>query len=359
MANNDLKQEQSQKSITIEDILKCRITDETPIKDLEPIISFEDSIFCATNEMSFISGKPKAGKTSVASVMLSICLTPNPTFDTLGMKGKYCEGKPIIYIDSEQSKRSSKKILERIRRNLGINKSPENFFLYNFRHLGYEALKRSFEILLEHHKGAFLWFLDGISDMVKSVNNEEEASFLISRFLNSKVEEEETAMILFLHENSTSSSDKMRGHLGSEAQRKCFATVSISKDKKTQTHSIKSVESREGRNFEEVLFRFDESTKSMVQLKGYEYDEAKKHLDDTDDLWDAASVIKDAHEKVRSKEMYERLSKYKGWGTTKAKEKIKEMVQIGILQKEEKSKNEVFYSLSTSDLLHLDTTETS
>ncbi|MFN3315235.1 MAG: hypothetical protein ACK40K_00330 [Raineya sp.] len=350
--------QEKSKKISIEDVLKCRITDETEINELEAIISFQDSVFCAKNEMSFISGKPKAGKTSVASVMLACCLTPNPTFDTLGMKGKYCEGKPIIYIDSEQSRRSSKKILERIKRLLNTDKSPSNLFLYNFRHLSFEELKKCFELLLSHHKGSFLWFLDGISDMVKSVNNEEEAKTLI-HYLNSKVETEKTAFILFLHENSTSSNDKMRGHLGSEAQRKCFATISISKDRKTQIHSIKSVECRETRNFDEVLFRFDEATKSMITLQGAEYEKAKKELETEriEDLWDTASVLK-PNEKVNNKTLCERIELYKGWKRTSIMKAIKEMVQFGIIEKEEKSKNEVYYFLRTPNSENICNSET-
>ncbi len=356
MKNNDLKQGKNAK-ITLQDVLRCRITSQTEIEPLQEIISIRESVFCAKNEMTFISGKPKAGKTSVASVMLSLCLTPNPTFDTLGMRGKYCKGKAIIYIDSEQSRRSSQKILERVKRNLGTNTDPPNFFLYNFRHLDFEELKAAFEVLMSYQKDTFLWFLDGISDMVKSVNNEEEAKNLI-HFLNAKVETEKTAFILFLHENSTASSDKMRGHLGSEAQRKCFATISISKDRKTQIHSIKSVECRETRNFEEVLFKFDESSKSMVTLQGNEYKEAKKQLDENEELWDAASVLKDANEKVTSQELQTRIKNYKGWGRTKIMSAIKEMLQKEILEKEEKSKNVTFYHLKRYEHLQTNINET-
>jgi hypothetical protein len=350
MKSNGIHQEKVSKRITLEYILSCRITEETEVKDLRPIITINGSVFCATNEMSFISGKPKSGKTSVAGVMLSVCLTNNPTFDTLGMVGTFCEDKPIIYIDSEQSKRSSKKILERIKQNLNIQKAPENLFVYNFRHLDYESLKHAFQELLEHHKGAFLWFLDGISDMVRSVNSEEEAKELI-HFLNSQVEAKETAFILFLHENSVSSNDKMRGHLGSEAQRKCFATISISKDRKNQTHSIKSVECREGRNFEDVIFRFDENTKSMITLQGDEYKEAKRRSNLEEELRELGSLMT-VEDKFTSKTLHDKVMKAKGWGKNKAIEKVKEAVNIGVFIKEEKSKNEVYYYLHDSKLLN-------
>ncbi|MCS6796248.1 MAG: hypothetical protein NZ516_09845, partial [Raineya sp.] len=49
------------------DVYAYEITDNTEIKPLEPIITIEKSVFCAKSEISFISGKPKVGKTTVAS----------------------------------------------------------------------------------------------------------------------------------------------------------------------------------------------------------------------------------------------------------------------------------------------------
>jgi len=343
MENKQLTQEKSVK-ISLESILKCRITDQTEIKPLEPIITINDSVFCATNELSFISGKPKAGKTSVASIILSTCLTQYPTFDTLGIKGTYKPDQEIIYIDSEQSKRSSYRILERIKKNLGRQDVPENLHVYNFRHYGNEELKQAFELLLKHHPKAYLWFLDGIADMVTSVNNEQEAKSLI-HFLNSQVEKNETAFILFLHENSQSQNDKMRGHLGSEAQRKCFATISISKDTKLQTHFIKSVETREGRNFEEIAFRFDEQSKSMVLLSHKEKIEAKNST--REDLWELALHIfgNDTTQKVRMKDAKSRLMDKMKISEKTARNKIQELIDSKMVEIEEKSKSESYLFL--------------
>lgn len=150
MNNNNDFQTNSKKVLTIEDFLKCEVTDYTEISELEPIVTIGNSLFCATNEMSFISGKPKAGKTSVASVILSTCLTNNPQFDTLGIKGTFCNDKTIIYIDSEQSLRSSKQIIERVKRNLGVDKKPSNLRVFNFRHLQPTDLRKAFEELLSN-----------------------------------------------------------------------------------------------------------------------------------------------------------------------------------------------------------------
>ena len=73
-------------------VLDFEINEFTDVKEPEPSIYVGGSTFSARGEISFISGKAKAGKTSLASVMLAGCLTENNDFDTLGTNGVYCEG---------------------------------------------------------------------------------------------------------------------------------------------------------------------------------------------------------------------------------------------------------------------------
>ena len=338
------KQPKAIPKATFKELLVCRITDATQITTLQTIVSIGGSLFCVTGEMSFISGKPKAGKTSVAGVILSTCLAQTSNFDTLGIEGTFCEDKPIIYIDSEQSLRSSKQIIERVKRNLGISKMPPNLYVFNFRHLQPKQLREAFEVLLKELPNAFLWFLDGISDMVDSVNNEVDSKEII-HFLNNAVEKHKTAMILFLHENSTSSSDKMRGHLGSEAQRKCFATISISKDRAKQIHTIKSVEIREGKNFEDILFRFDETTKSMVMLTGSDHKKAKIELA-TDVLNFKYRDLIFFDETITRQEYIKRIMEFDKCSDKTAIKKILQTLEQNLIVQEKKSNNQIYFSLN-------------
>ncbi len=346
---NDKEQNQTspQKKLTLKSVLERRITNKTPIAPLNPIISFGDTVFCATNEISFISGKQKAGKTSVATIILSTCLTDNPNFDTLGITGKFCENRPIIYIDSEQSERSSQNILKRIAENLGLVEAPENLHVYNFHQYRPKELREAFEVLLHHHKDAFLWFLDGISDMIDSVNNEVDANELM-HFLNVEKAKNSAGMILFLHENPTSTNDKMRGHLGSIGGRKCFSAISVSKDKCKQTHAIKSVEQREGKNFRDVIFRFNKETSKMESIEGIEYEKIKSELgtDGNDFMNSKYRDLIGIDERVARQDFIKRIMNLDKCSESTAIKKITKLVDLEMINFEKKSNKQVEYFIN-------------
>ena len=123
MINNELNKINKEKSKNDLDISNYVITENTIVKPLEPTVYIGGSVFGALGELSFISGKAKAGKTSVASVILASCLTETPNFDSLGIEGVFCEDKAIIYLDTEQSMISSKNIISRVLRLIQIGRA--------------------------------------------------------------------------------------------------------------------------------------------------------------------------------------------------------------------------------------------
>jgi len=337
MNNNGLSKGKAEKKLSIYDF---EVNQNSEIKELEPTLYIGGSLFGAKGELSFISGKAKAGKTSIATIIIASCLTKSPQFDTLGIESVFCENKPIIYIDTEQSKASSKKIVERVCKLLHTPKQPENLKIFNFRSTSIEDRKNLIQDMFEAFTSPYLVFIDGLGDLVKSANDEKEANEILQLFAN-YAEKYHTSIVLFLHETHTN--EKMRGHLGSEAERKCFATISISKDRAKQIHSIKPKLFRESKDFEEVIFRYDEEVKAMVTLKGSEYQKASKESKE-DEFWHLGSLLK-ANEGISYKDLKEKIMNYKGVGETSAKSKIGKMQELGVIFSQDK-----MYFLKGSDL---------
>jgi hypothetical protein len=334
MKNNDIKQEKKKLSI-----FDFEVNQHSKIKELEPTLYIGGSLFGAKGELSFISGKAKAGKTSIATIIIASCLTKSPQFDTLSIESVFCENQPIIYIDTEQSKASSKKIVDRVCKLLNTPKQPENLKIFNFRSVSIDDRKIFIQEMFEAFKSPYLVFIDGLGDFVKSANDEKEANEILQLFAN-YAEKYHTSIVLFLHETHTN--EKMRGHLGSEAERKCFATISISKDRAKQVHSIKPKLFRDSKDFEEIIFRYDEEAKAMVSLKGSDYQKAKENKED--EFWHLGSLLK-VNEGISYKELKEKIMNYKGVGETSAKSKIGKMQELGIIFSQDK-----MYYLKGSDL---------
>ena len=314
-------------------VLDFEINEFTDVKEPEPSIYVGGSTFSARGEISFISGKAKAGKTSLASVMLAGCLTENNDFDTLGTNGVYCEGLPIIYVDTEQSKISSKKIIDRVLRLCKLDAKPDNFKMINIRTPNKEDKKELVKQCFTVYGKPYLVFIDGLGDLA-TANDERESIEIVALFAK-LAEIHNTSVILFLHETPTG--DKMRGHLGSECERKCYATISISKNRKEQTHAITPKMFRESADFKPILFEWDTQNKGMITIEG----KAKK---ENESIFDLRDLIEE-NEEVKHGEFCERVMKKFCVSLSTAKSKITKTLDLNKIEKLELSKRDVRYKL--------------
>ena len=253
------------KGFTVEKILNSRIMDETAVPEIEPIVMVKGANFAVRGDISFISGLPKTGKSTISEIILATALMPEmiDSYDNLGIRATFCKGKPVIYIDTEQPKIYAKKKLESIKKILNVAKKPENLEIFSWRHHTYQENRQAIEVLFEHFSDAHLWVIDGITDFVRSANDEESGNETI-RFFMGKASELNTTIILLIHENPANG--KLRGHLGSEAERKCGGAITIKKDREKQIHWIEPKLIRGSADFEKIYFRYDETKGRMVSL---------------------------------------------------------------------------------------------
>lgn len=82
---------------------------------------------------------------------------------------------------------------------------------------------------------AHLWVIDGIADLIQDPNNIEQSFGLIESIMVQS-DRMNSAVIGILHENP--GTNKARGNLGSEAERKCGGAITIKKLKEQGVHSI-------------------------------------------------------------------------------------------------------------------------
>ena len=121
------------KHLSFERILETFITDETAVSEIEPIVKVKGAVFAVKGDISFISGLPKTGKSTISEIILATALMPEllESYDNLGISAAYCHNKPVIYIDTEQPKIYAKRRLNSIKKILNVAKKPENFHILN------------------------------------------------------------------------------------------------------------------------------------------------------------------------------------------------------------------------------------
>ncbi len=241
-----------------------QISFTSKIQDPVPVIKIRDSVFAVKGDISVIGGLPKAGKTSCSAFILATALSEKSLGDTLEICSSFCDGKMVVYIDTEQPRSYTNKLRLQVCKILGVEKEPPNLGIVNLRKYDSQTKVEKVIKLMEKYPDAHLWVIDGIADLIKDPNDTKESFGIIEKFMM-KSDELNTAIVLYIHENP-GTSGKLRGNLGSEAERKGGGVVTIKKIREKGIHSIEAKLIRGGPDFDPVFFRYDISLGRMTSL---------------------------------------------------------------------------------------------
>lgn len=248
-------------------IRESRITDKTPVKKLKPVVMVGQSIFARRGDFSVITGQRKAGKTTVLQFVVATALLEEIPLelDTLQIRAEYCRGLDVVYVDTEGSKEDTQDFIKGVKSLIGSREQPAHLHTYHWREFTAKECREGMDILFAEHPNAHLWIIDGIADLVNKPNDEEESNQTV-RWIMSMAGKLDTCVILVIHENPTKAGQeaKLRGHLGSELERKASGAIGIEKDRQKGEHYIKSRFLRKSADFEPIAFRFDPQTNRPV-----------------------------------------------------------------------------------------------
>jgi len=245
----------------IDKILATRITDQTPVRSLAVAITIAGATFARRGDFSVVMGQRKAGKTTILKYVVATALmAPGPPRpDTMQIKTAYCQGKAVIYVDTEGSQEDTKDFVEGVKKILGVDQMPENFHVYHWRNLTQKECREAMEILFEHHRDSHLWVIDGIADLVSKPNDEQESNETV-RWLMNNAGRLDACFVVIIHENPSKQGQeaKARGHLGSELERKASGAIAVEKDKEKKCHFIRSRFLRKSADFEPISFWWED-----------------------------------------------------------------------------------------------------
>lgn len=246
--NNDSEIETVAKS-SLSDYL---INKHTEMQPLRPSIYIDDTWIGTEGEILMISGEKKAGKSNALVYMLATALMKEVDINqTLLIRTTYTT-KDVVYIDTEQARQQTKRFYERIARISEIDE-PKNLFAYNIRKMEMEDRLNFLEQVFSHHSNAHLIVIDGITDFIDSVNNEEQSKKIVEKVL--KLLENGTTMAMVIHEGKDGNG--ARGHIGQEIERKCSGAISLSKDRAKGIHQVRCKLNRYTSDFEPYFFQWD------------------------------------------------------------------------------------------------------
>lgn len=248
----------------------------------------QDNLFC-------ITGGEGTGKSNYIAAILAGTLGRErlKAEQTLGLEvTANLKGLAVLHYDTEQSEAQLYKNLEKTLRRAGIKSVPE---FYHSLYLASLSRKDRLKIIREsmdlfHHKhgGIHLVVIDGIADLIRSANDETESIAIVDE-LYRLAGIYNTCIICVLH--FVPNGIKLRGHIGSELQRKAAGILSIEKDDNPEYSVVKALKVRDGSPLDVPIMLFGWDKEADMHVYRGEKSKEDKEKRKTDEL---LAVVKSA-----------------------------------------------------------------
>lgn len=209
-----------------------------------------EAILGTLGDFGLIIGKAKSRKSFFISIAVSTALGNDAILNRF--KSYLPPDKnEVIYFDTEQSKYYVQKAVKRICTQVD-QPEPKNLHAFHLRSLNPAERLQFIETEIYSNDKIGFVVIDGIKDLVTSINDESEATMIASKLLK-WTEERNIYLLTVLHQNKSDSN--ARGHIGTELINKAQTVLSVTKAENDNEISI--VEPLQCRDIEPEVFAFE------------------------------------------------------------------------------------------------------
>lgn len=244
---------------TIAVMKSCEIDFEHPPKAPEPLITINNVTIGTPGNIVCVAGSEGSGKTNYLGGILSGAIKPGEIeIDTLGTTIKEnIHQRSVLLYDTEQSEFQLYKNLTYIIRRSSQEKPPSWFKAFCLvgisRSERINLILESMDRFFYEYGGIHMVVIDGIADLLGAVNDEESSVKLVEELFRMAAIYN-TVIICVLH--LAPSGMKLRGHLGSEVQRKAAGILLIEKDDNNNCSVVKALKVRDGSPLDVPMMQF-------------------------------------------------------------------------------------------------------
>jgi hypothetical protein len=220
----------------------------------------KDGIIGSIGDFSLVIGKAKSKKTFCVSMFLASMAKNGLTQERI--KGELPPDKNrVIFFDTEQSEYYVQKVFYRVCKIIGS--TPDHFEAYCLRKFTPSERLELIDTAIQSIPDLGVVVIDGIRDLVTSINDEDEATKMASSILK-WTQEKQIHVVAVLHQNKGDLN--ARGHLGTELVNKAQTVLSVSVDPMDKNISV--VEAEYCRDREPQTFAFFVDDDGLPQLIG-------------------------------------------------------------------------------------------
>lgn len=217
----------------LREILKSRAFDafNPPVRPI-PILKLGDKVLSTPGNITNIQAAAKAGKTAVIGAIIGAIMAGDKNdCDTLEFSSDNVENLAVLHFDTEQSRFDHDALVRRVLSRVEMKTPPAWFRSYCLTDLTTMSRAAVIEAAIEDAEksgGIFVIIIDGIADLITDPNDAKEAFALVDKWHAVSIRHD-CAILTVLHENP-GSDGKMRGHLGSQLERKAETPLRLAKD---------------------------------------------------------------------------------------------------------------------------------
>lgn len=238
----------------------CELDFNNPPPVAQMIVSVNDVPLGTQGNLLCITGGEGTGKSNYVAALIAGAVKPENAegIDTLGVSIEgNPKGKAVLFYDTEQSEVQLYKNVSTLLRRCGRDTMPEWFKAYCLTGISRKERLKSIVLSMDkfHYQygGIHLVVIDGIADLIRCANDEAESIAVVEE-LYRLAGIYNTCIVTVLH--FIPNGLKLRGHLGSELQRKAAAILSIEKDTKPAVSVVKALKVRDGSPLDVPLMQF-------------------------------------------------------------------------------------------------------
>jgi len=320
---------------TMSMLASCEIRYGNPPEPPESIVTINEVSVGSTGNLLALTGSEGSGKSNYLGALLAGTIAhPESEIETLGSDVKSNEnGRAVLFYDTEQSEAQLYKNVSQIVRRAKVNHPPIWFKTYGLigmnRHDRLTSILHSMDRYYYEYGGIHLVVIDGIADLIDGVNDEESAVALIDELFR-LAGIYKTVIICVLH--LSPSGYKLRGHLGSEIQRKAAGILSIEKDDDKVNSVIKALKVRDGSPLDvpQLVIGWDDDLKFHVLMEQPSAEMIQKHKHQ--ELLNKAATIFEGNESKSYSEIVSALEEVFNVNQSQAKNYLRDLKKFEILE---------------------------
>ena len=238
----------------------CELDFNNPPPVAQMIVSVNDVPLGTQGNLLRSTGGEGTGKSNYVAALIAGAVKPENAegIDTLGVSIEgNPKGKAVLFYDTEQSEVQLYKNVSTLLRRCGRDTMPEWFKAYCLTGMSRKERLKSIVLSMDkfHYQygGIHLVVIDGIADLIRCANDEAESIAVVEE-LYRLAGIYNTCIVTVLH--FIPNGLKLRGHLGSELQRKAAAILSIEKDTNPAVSVVKALKVRDGSPLDVPLMQF-------------------------------------------------------------------------------------------------------